>query len=187
MKKFLILMALTGMITVSAQNTCYGESLLRNGDFGAFNQDGMPQGWHFTIARNTNIDFSPDTSEKITGRQSFRIVLLDSGGQATLSPEPGAVRAPIPGKTYELRLWIMAENLDFNRFRITPIVRLNFHPSRARPHPMINLLDELGNASPWQELRLLAKAPDDAEQFLLDIVLTNGTVWIDNVSLRQID
>ena len=187
MKKTLIHMALFLVVLVSLSNPCYGGNLIQNGDFQKTGQDGRPSGWNLNIARDTLADFSYAETGKTSGGQAFKMTLHNPGGQVTLIPEQNAIRTPIPGKTYELVLQVMAENLDYNQFMGGSAIRMDFRPTRVRPTPIINLIDEFKNNTGWKELRMAIVAPEDAERFVLDIILTKGTLWIANVTLRQIN
>lgn len=187
MKKTLIHMALFFVIFIGLSNACYGGNLVQNGDFKKIGQDGRPSGWNLNLARDTLADFSYDETRKTSDGQAFKMTLRDAGGQVTLMPEQNTIRSPIPGKTYELVLQVMAENLDYNRFMGGSAIRMDFRPTRVRPTPIINLMDEFENNTGWKELRMAVVAPEDAERFVLDIILTKGTLWIDSVTLRQIN
>lgn len=187
MRKSLIAILLTGLFITAVHGICFGENLIKNGSFEDINPDMTPVGWTISTSRNTEIDLSFDAADKISGNRSLKISVLSPAGFATLLPEKASIGAPVPGKKYQLTLWVKAENLDYSQTMVTPAVRLDFRPTRTRPMHMIDLITDREPGAGWQELRLEVTAPKDAQRFIFDILLTQGTVWIDDISLTRID
>ena len=187
MKRPLIILVLTGVLIAAIQSIAFGINLVENGSFEEIRADNSPAGWTWVLARNTQAEFSFDEAERIQGSHSLKITVKDNTGQVNLMPEATAMATPQPGATYELSLWIKTRDLNYNRFMVTPAVRFNFRPSRVRPTPLFNLMDDVGSTSDWNKLTMQITAPDDAREFILDMIITKGTVWIDDVSLTRID
>ncbi len=187
MKKHLIAIALIGFFIATAQGVCLGANLLQNGDFESINPDMTPAGWVLSPARNTEVNVTFDAGDKMAGSRSLKINVQNPPGRINLLPEKGAIGAPEPGKTYELALWIKAENLEGSALMVVPSIRLNFRPTRVQPMPMVDLLRDFKTNAGWQEISMKATAPDGAREFLLDIMLTQGTVWLDDITLKKID
>lgn len=187
MKRRLITMLLMGMLIVAIQGVCYGQNLLENGDFEEVGLDLAPAGWSLTPSRDTEVEFSYDENDKVSGSHAFKINIQNPAGRVTLMPEYASIASPEPGQTYELSFWIKAENLDVNSMMVTPVVRLNFKPTRTRPTPMLDLVADIDKDGQWQELSLQATAPDDAEHLILHIQLTQGTVWLDDITIEPVE
>ncbi len=186
MKKNLLAILLAGLFIAAAHGVCFGANLIKNGNFETITPDMTPSGWKLTPARNTEFDYSFDSGDKISGSRSLKVSVQNPIGFVTLSPENKA-DAPEPGEKYELVLWIKAENLDYSQTMVTPAVRLDFRPTRTRPMTMIDLITDMESNAGWQELSLQVTAPNDAQRFVFDIILTQGTVWIDDISLTKIE
>ncbi len=187
MRKSLIAILLTGLFITAAHGICFGQNLIKNGGFEDINPDMTPVGWTISTSRNTEIDLSFDAADKISGNRSLKISVLNPAGHATLLPEKTAIGAPVPGKRYELTLWLKAENLKMSRLMVTPAVRLDFRPTRVRPIAIIDLTRDFESDAGWQQLSLEVTAPNDAKEFVFDILITPGTIWIDDISLTRID
>ena len=187
MKQPLIILALTGVLIATIHSTAFGTNLVENGNFEQSREDASPAGCTWVLARNTQAEFSLDEAERIQGSHSLKISVKDDTGQVNLMPEATAMATPQPGATYELSLWIKTLDLTYNRIMVTPAVRFNFRPTHVRPTPMFNLMDDVGSTRDWEKLTMQITAPDDAREFIFDMIITKGTVWIDNVSLTRID
>lgn len=185
MKRPLITLVLTGVLIAATMGPAFGVNLVENGNFEQVREDTSPVGWTWVLARNTQAEFAFDEAERIDGSRSLKITVKDNTGQVNLMPE--AMPTPQPGAVYELSVWIRTQDLTYNRFMVTPAIRFNFRPSRVRPTPLFNLIDDVGATTDWKQLTMQITAPNDAREFILDMILTQGTVWIDGVSLRRID
>ncbi len=187
MKKRLTVILLTGVLIAAFHGVCLGQDLIQNGGFEDINPDMNPAGWTISASRNTEMDYSFDAADKISGNRSLKISVLNPAGYATLLPEKTALGAPVPGKKYELTLWLKAENLKMSRLMVTPSVRLDFRPTRVRPMAIIDLTKDFESDAGWQQLSMEVTAPNDAKEFVFDMLLTPGTIWIDDISLTRID
>lgn len=187
MRKRLTVILLTGILIATVHGICFGQNLIKNGGFEDINPDMTPVGWTISKSRNTDMEVSFDAADKISGNRSLKISVLNPAGHATLLPEKSAIGAPVPGKRYELSLWLKAENLEMSRLMVTPAVRLDFRPTRVRPIAIIDLTRDFESDTGWQQLSLEVTAPNDAEEFVFDMLLTPGTIWIDDISLTRID
>ena len=187
MKRPLIILVLAGVLIAAIQSTAFGINLLENGNFEQIREGSSPVGWTWALARNTQAEFALDDEERIQGSQSLKITVKDDTGQVNLMPEATAMATPQPGARYELSVWVKTQNLSYNRFMVTPAIRFNFRPTRVRPTPLFNLMDDVGTTTDWKQLTMQITAPNDAREFILDMIITEGTVWIDEVSLTRID
>jgi hypothetical protein len=187
MKNTLIIMILIGGFIAAAQGVSHGANLIKNGDFEEIGKNMAPSGWVISPGRNTQSVFSLDKADKKTGSHSLKITVQNPPGQVTLLPAKGSVGPPVPRKTYELSMWIKTENLVMNQQQVTPAARMNFRPTQARPYPMIDLRIDVSENSGWQHLSMQMQAPSDAREFIIDFLLTPGTVWLDDITLREVD
>jgi len=187
MKRSLITLVLAGVLIAATMSTAFGINLVENGDFEQIREDATPVGWTWVLARNTEAEFEFDEEERIRGSQSLKITVKDDTGQVNLMPETTAMPTPQPGAAYELSVWVKTQDLTYNRFMVTPVMRFNFRPSRVRPTPLFNLMDDVGTTTDWKQLTMQITAPNDAREFILDMILTKGTVWIDGITLTKVD
>ncbi len=187
MKRKLVTMLLVGMFLMTAHGVCLGDNLLGNGDFEIVGPDMTPDGWSVTPARNTEFTTSFDAADKMTGSYSFKINVQNPAGRVSLMPETANIGIPQPGQTYELSFWAKAEGLDISSMMVTPVVRLDFRPTRSRPSPMIDLASQTNINQGWEEVSIQATAPDDAQRIILQLTITQGTIWLDDFSLRPIN
>ncbi len=187
MKRPLITLVLAGILVAAIQSTAFGINLVENGDFEQVRADSSPAGWAWALARNTQAEFAFDDEERIQGSHSLKITVKDDTGQVNLMPEATAMGTPQPGASYELSVWVKTQDLRYNRFMVTPAIRFNFRPTRVRPTPLFNLMDDVGTTTDWKQLTMQITAPNDAREFILDMIITQGTVWIDGVSLTRVD
>ncbi len=179
---------LTGLFAVFLSGSCWGGNLVVNGGFETIGTDPkQPAGWQVNTARETNAEIALDNTMAHSGTYSFKIDIAQPGGRVMIFPDAGTIKKALPGKSYNLSLWMKAKNLDYNQFFVTPAVRLNFQPTRVRPVPTIDLMAYMKGANDWRQLNLIVTAPDDVESINLDIMMTKGTVWIDDISLTAVE
>ncbi len=187
MKHILITLAIGAGLILGFTTTASCTNLISNGIFEKTGPDGTPSGWEWSATRNTRYDLSMDPGEKRKGTASLRVRIHNDDGQIILKPLEETLGDPNPGSTYVLSLWIRTENLDFNRFNITPAIRFNFRPTRTRPAPVYNIVSDFGRTRGWGEVRIQATAPGDAQEFILDMILTPGTIWLDDISITRME
>ncbi len=182
-KALMLTILLTGFLIVAGPGHSFGENLIRNGGFEQAASDGSPTGWQINKDRGNKVDMSLQDTEKHSGKYAYKISIAPPGGRVTLSPTKDAIKAPEPGRPYKLSFWIKSRNLDYNQFFAAPAARVNFRPSRVKPAPTIDLMANMEDGQRWQELTMTVKAPDDAQQLHLSVILTKGTVWLDDFSV----
>jgi hypothetical protein len=146
--------------------------------------DNIPEGWEFKIDPKTRVEYLFDTAEKHGGNQSFLINVLPPGGRATFS-KIDTVKDIRGGKKYEVSLWVKAKDLGYSPNFIAPAFRFNTQP-RLRPVPTMDLIFLMKGETGWKNLSLTIAAPPDATEMNLDFVLTNGTIWIDDIQVFEV-
>ena len=179
-------LVVTGLMFVTVPGICFGEDLVVNGGFEQ-KSDSAPLHWEYNRTRDTKADISLDDTTKHSGNYSYKIDIAPPGGRVTLYPEKDSMKKPATGRTYRVSLWIKARNLDYNQFFVAPAVRVNFRPTRIRPVPTIDLMAYMKGVKDWTELTMDVTVPGGAEGVHLDIILTKGTVWLDDISIAPVD
>lgn len=176
---------LTGLL-MGAIPGVHAEELMLYGGFEKAGPDSVPLGWKINVDRDIKKEIGLDDTMPHSGKYSYKVRVAPPGGRVIITAaEDNSIGKPKPGETYTLSLWINAQNLDYNQFFVAPAVRLNFLPTRLRPVPAIDLMSFMQGVNGWKELTLQVQAPADAEVITFDIVLTKGTVWIDDISLKS--
>lgn len=187
MKKTFITCCLAAcLIVFAAPGIGKCQNLIRNGGFEQMGTGNVPVGWNLLIDRNTKADAKFDTSEKHGGTYSYKIAIAPPGGRVSLYPKPKTLKGITAGKTYEVSFWIKVKNLDYNRFFLAPAARLNFKPKRLALPPTLDLMNNMKGVTGWKNLTLKATAPAGAKNLIFDFILTKGTVWIDDIEIRQV-
>ncbi len=164
----------------SAQNTDF------NGGFEKKGSEKTAEGWMVKVYRDCKVETLLDGETKHSGKFSFKIDFTGKGGRVMLYPED-PVKNVQPGRTYEVSMWIKARDLDYSPNFIAPVLRFNYEPTKVRPYPIIDLMTELKGEKGWKRVSKSCRAPSDAEELEFRIMLTNGTVWIDDVAVSRID
>jgi len=185
MKKIVSGIALICALFV-VSGTCYAGDLAYTTGFENKKTEDTPEGWTKKVYRGTSAKFVFDADTKHEGQYSYQIKIKPPGGSVLLYPE-NKVEGIIPGKKYELSLWIKAENLGYSPNFIAPATRLNFWPDRIAPVPTLDLMYEMKGQKGWKNIKLNATAPASAQKLTLDFLLTKGTVWLDDVQIKTID
>ena len=175
---------LTGLLMVTIPGV-HADELMQYGGFEKAGPDSIPQGWKINVDRDIKNEIGLDEAMPHSGKYSYKIRIAPPGGRVIITAGENAIGKPKPGETYTLSLWINAQNLDYNQFFVAPAVRLNFLPTRLRPVPAIDLMSFMQGVNGWKELTMQVQAPADAQEITFDIVLTKGTVWIDDISLKS--
>ncbi|MBS3731368.1 MAG: hypothetical protein KGY42_00550 [Desulfobacterales bacterium] len=164
------------------------ENLIENGGFEVKASETLPEGWKLNVSRKARAETVFDATEKHSGDFSYRISVDPPGGRAVLYIDEAATGTVIPGKTYEATFWAKTENLDYNRFHEAPAFRINYAPQRARPGGVIDLMAKLAGRSGWTQLTVQApEAPQNSDRIHIDVIITQGTLWIDDIQVRQVE
>ena len=181
-------LVLTGafMAFFPAKASC--ENLIENGGFEVKASETRPEGWKLNVSRNAQAEAAFDATEKHSGDYSYRISVEPPGGRAVLYIDEAATGTVIPGNVYEATFWIKAENLDYNRFHEAPAFRINYAPQRARPGGVIDLMAKLEGGSGWTQMTIQApEAPVKSNRIHVDVIVTQGTLWLDDIRVRQVE
>ncbi len=182
-------LVLTGVLTaVVLPANVFCANLIENGGFEKKASETLPEGWKLNTSRNTEAKYAFDAAEKHSGKYSYRISVPPPGGRAVLYIDEAAAGTVIPGNVYEATFWVKSENLDYNRFHEAPAFRLNYSPERARPGGIVDLMARLEGKSGWTQLSVQApKAPQNSNRIYIDFIVTQGTLWIDDIRVRPVE
>ncbi len=187
MKKIgIIFLSLLGFLITVSPGICKTENLVYNGGFEEKKSENLPTGWNIKISRGTSTEFRFDETEKHSGSYSFMINIKPPGGSATFYNET-TIDNVKPGKTYRLSVWVKAKNLGFSPNFIAPAIRFNFKPERVVPVPTIDLMSEMKGAEGWKNLTFITIAPPNGHSITFSLLLTNGTLWIDDLEIVEVD
>ncbi|MFW5901400.1 MAG: carbohydrate binding domain-containing protein [Thermodesulfobacteriota bacterium] len=163
---------------------CRMQNLVYNGGFEKQQTDAIADGWHTKTFREARVELTIDHETTHSGSSAFK-ASFKKAGRAMLYPDRD-ITSIQPGKTYEVSLWVKARNLDYSPNFSTPNLRYNFGPTRIRPYPIIDFMTEMKGVKGWKKLSLTSKAPPDAEALSLNIMLTAGTIWLDDISITEV-
>ena len=161
-------------------------NIVHNGGFEIKKTDTLPDGWTTKTYRGTSAEFSFNDTEKHGGAHSYMIKLTPPGGSVLFYPEK-KLTTITPGKKYQLSVWLKAKGMGYSPNFIAPAIRLNYKPTRLSPVPTIDLMLEMKGQDGWKNLKLTTVAPSDAQEITLDFLMTNGSVWIDDVEITEIN
>ena len=186
MKHLSVLVLIICLIFPASAAISKTDNLVINGGFEKKKTDNIPEGWDIKQYRGTVAEYGFDGAEKHSGDYAFKISLKPPGGSFLLYPEVN-IKNIKPGKTYKLSAWIKAKNLGYSPNFIAPAVRFNFRPERISPVPIIDLMYVMKGETGWKNLTLTATAPPNADEITLDFLLTNGTIWIDDVEITEVE
>ncbi|HMA84737.1 MAG TPA: carbohydrate binding domain-containing protein [Desulfosalsimonadaceae bacterium] len=188
MKKriILLLFALSFILCASTNAFCQTENLVTNPGFEQKGDNTLAAGWQTKTYRGTEVEFTLDEKVHHSGDLAFKARFAGGGGSAMLFPKKNIDQVP-PGQTYKISLWMKAQDLGYSPNFIAPAVRFNFRPTRIQPVPTIDLMTEMKGELEWKELSLTSTAPANAEEIILQIMLTKGTIWIDDVTITPVD
>jgi len=176
---------LMGFLMMASPGFC-ATNIVQNGGFETKKTDTLPEGWVTKIYRGTSAEFSFDTVEKHGGKYSYMVKINPPGGSLLLYPEKKMTDVT-PGKKYELSVWVKAKGIGYSPNFIAPAIRLNYKPSRTSPMPTIDLMLEMKGEDGWKNLKLKTVAPPDAQEITLDLLLTSGNFWIDDIEITEVD
>lgn len=185
-KTFIACCLAAGLIVIAAPGIGRCANLITNGGFEQKGTGNAPAGWNILISRGTNADVAFDDTVKHNGVYSYRISIAPPGGRVALYPKPGSLKGITAGKTYEASFWIKVKGLDYNRFFLAPAARFNFKPNRLALAPTLDLMNDMKGVTGWKKLSIKATAPAGATNLIFDFILTKGTVWIDDIVIRQV-
>jgi len=181
----LLLFALSFILCASTNAFCQAENIVPNPGFEQKGDDTLAAGWQTKAYRGTEVEFTLDEKVHHSGNLAFKARFAEKGGSAMLFPKD-KIDQVTPGQTYKISLWIKAQDLGYSPNFIAPALRFNFRPTRITPMPTIDLMSEMKGILEWKELSLVSKAPADAEEVSLQIMLTKGTIWIDDVTITPV-
>jgi hypothetical protein len=185
-KNGIILMALIGFLLAASAAIGKTENLVYNGGFDLKKTDTLPSGWNIRVLRDTSAECRFDEVEKHSGRYAYMIDIKPPGGNVTLNAE-ASIDNVTPGKTYRLSVWVKAKNLGYSPNFQAPAIRFNFRPERVTPVPTIDLMSEMKGVNDWKNLTFTAIAPPNGRSITLALLFTNGTVWIDDLAITEVD
>ena len=181
-----IILVFASLIMLMLVSTGIGrmQNLVYNGGFEKQQSDAIADGWHTKIFREARVELTIDHETTHSGSSAFK-ANFKKAGRAMLYPGK-EITSIQPGKTYEVSLWVKARNLDYSPNFSTPNLRYNFDPTRIRPYPIIDFMTEMKGVKGWKKLSLTSKAPPDAETLSFNIMLTAGTIWIDDIAIKEV-
>jgi hypothetical protein len=145
----------------------------------------LPDGWLTKINRGTSAEFNYDSTEKHSGRNSYKITVRPPGGSIMLYKENN-VSGIKPGKKYEVSVWVKAKDLGYSPNFIAPAFRYNYSPDRISPVPTLDLMYLLKGETSWKNLTYTTTAPASAQEITLDFLLTKGAIWIDDIQIFEV-
>ncbi len=177
-----LFLTLALIVLVPAAGFGQNGNLVKNGGFEKTSDDSMAAQWKASAARGGKVEMGLDRNAAHNGEACFKVQFSEGGGRAFVYPE-NDITPIIPGRTYRLSLWIKTRNLGYSPNFTAPCVQFNFRPSQVSPYPVIDLMSAIERKGEWEEISLTSTAPSDARALTLKILLTKGTVWIDDVSI----
>jgi len=177
--------ALAIILACFSSGHCQSENLVYNGGFEKPSADSIADGWRTKAFRKTTVDIALDREIKHSGSASCRFQFQGKGGRAMLFPEKD-ITPVTSGQTYEVSLWVKAKNIGLSPNYIVPSLQFNFSPKRISPYPVIDLMAEIQNEGEWEQLALTGTAPPGSEKLSFKIILTKGTIWIDDISIKTV-
>ncbi len=187
-KTVLTALILTGLFLASSPGIVFCSNLAGNGGFEIKAEDNLPEGWQVDIARQTKAEITLDENEKHSGNYSLKISVAPPGGRVFISLKEDAAGYITPDNTYKASFWIKSKDLDYNRFSQAPAFRLNFRPQRSRPGSVADLIAEIKGNTDWTKVTLNSPpAPQNSNRIHVDMIITKGTVWIDDIRIREAD
>lgn len=163
---------------------CRMQNLVYNGGFEKQQTDAIADGWQTKTFRGAKVEMTIDHQTTHSGSSAFQ-ANFKKPGRAMLYPD-SEITSIEPGKTYEVSLWVKARDLAYSPNFSPPVIRYNFSPTRIRPYPIIDFMIEMKGVKDWKKLSLTSTAPPDAETLSFDIMLTAGTIWIDDISVTEV-
>ncbi len=172
------------MLSVSP-GFCKSKNLVYNGGFEHKKTEALPSGWLVKTYRGTSAESSFDDVEKHSGTYSYKIKINPPGGSVLLYLDKNIGKIK-QGKSYQLTLWLKAQNIGYSPNFIAPSVRYNFKPKKIHPYPTIDLMSEMKGKNGWVQLTMTNTAPLGAKEITLDLMLTKGTIWIDDVEITEV-
>lgn len=179
------ILILAGFIITVLPCAAYSQNLVENGGFEQIGTNNLPEGWKVNIARNTEAEVTLDENEKHAGNRSLKIYVAPPGGRVVVYIDESISGSVTPGTTYESTVWVKAENVDFNRFTQAPVVRVNYRPQRVRPGGVIDLIAKTKGTTGWLELKTdVPPALANSRRIHVDIIMTKGTLWVDDIEVR---
>jgi len=185
-KAFIACCLVAGLIVLTTPGNGRCENLVKNGGFEKIGTGNVPAGWKLLTDRGTKVEASFDNTEKHGGEYSYKVAIAPPGGRVDLYPKPKSLKDISAGKNYEVSFWIKVKDLDYNRFFVAPAARFNFKPKRIALAPTADLMNKMKGVSGWKNITIKATAPEGAKKIAFDFILTKGTVWIDDIEIREV-
>lgn len=182
------ILILAAIIITALPCAAYSQNLVGNGGFEQVGTNNLPEGWKVNIARDTEAEVTLDENEKHSGSRSLKIYVAPPGGRVVVYIDESISGSVIPGTTYESTAWVKTENIDFNRFTQAPAIRINYRPQGVRPGGVIDLIAKTKGVSDWVELKTdVPPALVRSRRIHIDIIMTQGTLWVDDIEVRPVE
>ncbi|MFW6271796.1 MAG: hypothetical protein ACOC1Q_01995 [Desulfosalsimonas sp.] len=178
----------TGFILMALPVTAFCQNLVENGGFEQKSTNNLPAGWKVNISRGAEAEVVLDENEKRSGNKALKISVAPPGGSVIVYMDEDISGAVTPGIGHEVTVWVKTENIDYNRFSQAPAIRINYRPQRVRPGGVIDLIAKTKGVSEWMELKTdVPPALVNSRQIHIDIIMTHGTLWVDDIEVRPIE
>ncbi|MFW6052838.1 MAG: hypothetical protein ACOC8I_02900 [Desulfosalsimonas sp.] len=182
------ILILAAIIITALPCAAYSQNLVENAGFEQMGTNNLPEGWKVNIARNTEAEVTLDENEKHGGNRSLKIHVDPPGGRVVVYIDESISGPVTPGITHEATVWVKTENIDFNRFTQAPAIRVNYRPQRVRPGGIIDLIAKTKGLSDWIELKTeIPPALTNSRRIHVDIIMTKGTLWIDDLEVKAVE
>ncbi len=178
--------ALAIILVFFSSALCRADNLVYNGGFEKSSDDAIADGWGTMISRGTTAEIALDNEITHSGAAAFRIRFEGEGGRAMLFPEKD-ITDVTPGQTYEVSFWAKTRNLGYSPNFIAPSLQFNFSPKRISPYPVIDMMSQITHKGEWERLSQTATAPPGSEKLTFKIILTRGTIWIDDIVIQAVE
>jgi hypothetical protein len=175
--------AIAASLLFVSSGFCETGNLLHNGGFEKESAGSVAAGWSTKVFRNTNVEMALDRETRHDGAASFRASFDEEGGRAMLYPNDD-ISGVIPGRDYTVSLWVKARNLDYAANFVAPALQFNFSPNKITPYPVIDFMEKMKGEDDWRQLSLTCTAPEGTKAAEINIILTAGTIWLDDISVR---
>ncbi|MFP4193474.1 MAG: hypothetical protein ACLFMN_03140 [Desulfobacterales bacterium] len=178
----------SGFILAALPCTAFSQNLIENGGFEQLGANNLPEGWKVNISRNAEAEVEVDENEKHSGDRSLKIFVAPPGGRVIVYMDESISGPVTPGMPHEATIWVKTENIDFNRFSQSPAIRVNYQPQRTKPGGVLSLIAKTKGVSEWMELKTdVPPALTNSRRIYIDIVMTKGTLWVDDIEVRPVE
>lgn len=172
-----LLAVMFGILLIGGLPRVYGteyDELLDNGGF----EDGL-KGWGIWRPSGS-AEVKADTQEAYSGGQSLRI-----DAKETARTDVSRSVAVSPGTHYKISLWIKTEAVVSAAGGAQ--LRLGFFDQSGTQLGKFSYAGTVSGTAAWREYQLILEAPARAATLKTELFFETGTgtVWFDNVSVRQ--